>query len=201
MSTTSPLADRKVATVFASNESERVLVERAQRGDHVAFERLLDARLASTFRTVLAILGDEADARDTTQAIFVATWRQLPSLRNPDLFGAWFGRIVVNSARSAMRSRRRRVVREITFGQLPDEGTSIHTDAAHHVDRSLALDRLERAFERLTPEERLCLWLHHYEGWSLEEMGRHLGVPSKTVKSRLFVARRALERALQAEDR
>jgi RNA polymerase sigma-70 factor (ECF subfamily) len=82
-----------------SDPSERALVARARRGDHGAFESLLDARLPSTFRAVLAILGDESDARDATQAIFVQAWRNLPGLRDEQLFPAWFGRIVVNTAR------------------------------------------------------------------------------------------------------
>ena len=180
---------------------ERALVERASRGDHEAFEDLVDGRLRSTFRTVLAILGDESEARDTTQAIFVQTWRHLPALRDAQTFPAWFGRIVSNAARTAMRSRRRRTVREISFGGLVDEGESIAARGAGHDADVASLDRLERAFERLTPDERRFLWLHHHEGRSLAEIGLQLAVPTKTVKSRLFTARRALERELAAEDR
>lgn len=180
---------------------ERTLVERASRGDHDAFASLVDARLVPTFRTVMAILGDEADARDTTQAIFVQAWRHLPTLRNAELFPAWFGRIVVNATRSAMRGRRRRAVREISLTGLVDGGEALTTARSAHDDQTASSDRLERAFERITPDERSCLWLHHHEGLSLAEIGRRLDVPAKTVKSRMFTARRALERELAAEDR
>jgi len=202
-----PVASLQDATVdplaYPSERAlvERSLVERARRGDHDAFATLVDARLPHTFRTVLAILGNESDARDTTQAIFVQAWRNLPALRDPELFAAWFGRIVVNAARSSMRGRRRRNVREISFAGLPDEGESLTAAAAAHDEHTASLDRLERAFERLSPAERSCLWLHHYEGMSLADMGQRLDVSPKTVKSRLFTARRALERALEAEDR
>lgn len=180
---------------------ERTLVERARRGDHDAFARLVDGRLVPTFRTVMAVLGDESDARDTTQAIFVSAWRHLPSLRNPDLFPAWFGRIVANATRSSMRGRRRRTVREISFTGLADGGESL-TQASSALDqRTASNDRLERAFERITPDERSCLWLHHHEGLSLTEIGQRLDVSAKTVKSRMFTARRALERELAVEDR
>jgi len=180
---------------------ERTLVERASHGDHDAFAELVDARLGPTFRTVLAILGDESDARDTTQAIFVQTWRHLPALRDPDLFAAWFGRIVVNTARTSMRGRRRRAVREISLAGLTDGGELLIAVGSAHDERTASNDRLERAFERITPDERQCLWLHHHEGLSLAEIGLRLDVPAKTVKSRLFTARRALERELAAEDR
>lgn len=181
--------------------SERTLVERARRGDHDAFAALVDSRLAATFRTVLAILGNESDARDATQTIFVQAWRNLPRLRDPELFAAWFGRIVVNTARTSLRRRGRQRVREISFAGLPDEGESLQAGTATHEDQTASNDRLERAFERLSDGERACLWLHHYEGLSLEEIGLRLQVSSKTVKSRMFTARRALERELTTEDR
>jgi len=180
---------------------ERALVERASHGDHDAFAGLVDARLGPTFRTVLAILGNESDARDTTQAIFVQAWRHLPALRDPDLFPAWFSRIVVNAARTSMRGRRRRAVREISLAGLTDGGELLMAVGSAHDERTASSDRLERAFERITPDERQCLWLHHHEGLSLAEIGLRLEVPAKTVKSRLFTARRALERELAAEDR
>ena len=149
----------------------------------------------------MAILGDESDARDTTQAVFIQAWRNLPSLRDPDLFHAWFGRIVVNAARSSMRGRRRRTVREISMAGLRDEGESLTAGGAGFDDQTASIDRLERAFERLSDGERACLWLHHYEGLSLADIGQRLQIAPKTVKSRLFTARRALERELEAEDR
>jgi RNA polymerase sigma-70 factor (ECF subfamily) len=149
----------------------------------------------------MAILGNEPDARDATQAIFVRTWRNLPNLREPDKFSAWFGRIVVNTCRSAMRGRQRRRVREISVGSLPDGGESLASPAADHAEETASLDLLDRALERLTPAEREVLWLHHFEQRSLTEIGDRLGVSAKTVKSRLFTARRALERALEAERR
>ena len=100
-----------------------------------------------------------------------------------------------------MRGRRRRHVREISFAGLPDKGESLPSAAAAHDEQTASIDRLERAFERLSDGERACLWLHHYEGLSLADIGQRLQVSPKTVKSRLFTARRALERELKAEDR
>ena len=89
------------------------LVERARDGDLAAFEMLVEERMAAVYRLSLAIVTDEADARDVVQETFVAAWRHLPRLRDVDRFEAWFGRLVVNQARMALRARRRRRVREI----------------------------------------------------------------------------------------
>jgi RNA polymerase sigma-70 factor (ECF subfamily) len=180
---------------------ETALVQRASRGDHEAFAALVDARLAATFRTAFAILGNESDARDATQDAFLRAWRNLPELREPDRFSAWFGRIVVNTCRTAIRGRRRRIVREISVGALPGEGGQMQSRERPHDDRTADLDLLERALDRLSPADRTLLALHHFEHLPLGDIGERLGVPSMTVKSRLFSARRSLERALEVERR
>lgn len=184
-----------------TRSSEASLVERARRGDHDAFAALIDPRVEPTYRTALAILGNEADARDATQDIFVRVWSNLPDLRDPGLFSSWMGRIVVNTCRSAIRGRRRRFVREIPYGWLPEEGEWAGALAESHDERTADLDLVERALARISAAERTLLSLHHYEHLGLEHIGVLLGVPARTVKSRLFSARRALERALEVERR
>jgi RNA polymerase sigma-70 factor (ECF subfamily) len=188
-------------TAAAIQAGESALVERARHGDHDAFTALVDGRLAPTFRTALAILGNEADARDATQEIFLRAWRNLPELREPDRFRAWFGRIVVNTCRSAIRGRRRRIVREISVEALAFEGDQLASGAITQEDRTADLDLLVRALDRLPVAERTLLALHHFEHLSLAEIGERTGIPPKTVKSRLFSARRSLERALAVERR
>lgn len=171
----------------------RTDVARASAGDRAAFDRIIDARLEPTFRTALAILGDEADARDACQEAFIAAWRDLPRLREPERFDAWFGRILVNACRDGLRSRRRRHVREIDVDEasraaLPSRGRPVD-------ERIAARDALERAFERLSVAERTILALHHLEHRPLTEISGILGIPEGTVKSRLHAARRSFERA------
>lgn len=182
-------------------DPEGALVARARVGDRDAFEALVDTRLEPTFRTALAILGNEADARDATQDIFVRAWRSLPELRDVDRFPAWFGRIVVNTCRSAVRGRGRRRIREIQVASLPDGGENLTMPGAGHDAQTADLDLLERALDRISSADRTLLALHHHEHLPLEEIAALLGVPAKTIKSRLFSARRSLERALEVEAR
>jgi RNA polymerase sigma-70 factor (ECF subfamily) len=180
---------------------EGALIVRARSGDRDAFEALIDSRLEPTFRTALAILGNEEDARDATQDVFVRAWRSFPELRDVERFPAWFGRIVVNTCRSAIGRRGRRRVREIQVASLPDGGENLTSPGAGHDARTADLDLLERALDRISPADRTLLALHHHEHLPLEEIGALLGVPAKTVKSRLFSARRSLEQALEVEAR
>lgn len=178
---------------------QRDLVERARAGDVDAFTLLVDGRLEGMFRTAMAILGREADARDATQEALTSIWRALPALREADRFDSWSRRILINACRMTVR-RHRATVREIPVVSISDEETKTAPDAgpAEHVAR---LDLLERAFDRLAVEERALLVLHHLEDRPVAEISELLGVPEGTVKSRLHAARRSLERALERESR
>lgn len=176
------------------------LVERAQAGDPDAFTLLIEARLDRMYRLALAILGHEADARDAVQVAMTATWRDLPSLRDPARFEVWSDRILVNACRLTLRRRVRSRVREVAITADGDgHPAPSQRSVAPPDERTAANDGLERAFDRLTVDQRALLAMHHLEQRSLADIAAHLGIPVGTVKSRLHHARRALERALDRE--
>ena len=174
-------------------------VERARAGDSYAFEVLVEERLHHTYRTACAILGNEADGHDATQESFVQAWRNLPRLRDPANFDAWFGRIIMNACRQVLRSRRRRSLREIPTTDLFDPLEGVETRDPAPDEQAASSDALERAFERLSIDQRSILVRHHLEHQALTEIAADLGIPTGTAKSRLHAARQALERALEVE--
>ncbi len=179
------------------------LVERARRSDHAAFEALLETRIGGLVRLGAAILGDEDDARDAVQHACIQAWRELPRLREIDRFDAWLGRIMTNACRTVLRARRRRRVREIAVGSL-DDATGFALTARSSpgpAERSGEIEIVSRAFERLTADARILLALHHLEGRSIAETASFAGISIATAKWRLRLARAALERALEVEQR
>ena len=168
------------------------LIRRARTGDVDAFTALVAGRLGPMQRTAMAILGREADARDAVSEALGSIWRELPRLRDDAAFEAWSTRILVHACRRRLRSIGLARVRELPL----DVGTlSTEPPTAEVLDR-LAL---ERAFERLDGDARTILVLHHLDGRGLAEIADVLGIPVGTAKSRLYAARRALERALERE--
>jgi len=178
---------------------ETDLVVGARSGDRYAFDLLMDERIEPAFRTAMAILGHEADARDATQEVFVKAWRQLRSLRDVELFDAWFGRILVNTCRSALRRRYRSQVREIPSGALTGSNHPASRSEDRFEEHAADADLLERAFERLATDDRALLVLHHLDRRPVTAIAAILGIPEGTAKSRLYAARRALERAIEVE--
>jgi RNA polymerase sigma-70 factor (ECF subfamily) len=165
---------------------DRELLLRARAGELEAFESIVLARGEPLFRTALAILGSEADARDATQETFIAAWRAIGGLRDLDRFDAWLGRALINECRTLMKKRGR--IREI---QAPTE-----TADPSAVDRSREFDE---AFARLSIDQRSLLVLHHMHGYDVREIAAWLGIPTGTVKWRLSRARRALKAELDRD--
>jgi RNA polymerase sigma-70 factor, ECF subfamily len=173
--------------------SDLTLVERARAGDAEAFERVIDSRLDRAYRTALAILRTEWDARDACQDAFVAAWRELPRLRDAARFDAWLDRIVVNQCRTSLRRRKARI-REISLDE--SQQTSRPLTGPSPVEAIADEDLVRRAFERLSPDQRLVIALHHGEGRPISEIASLIGVPAGTVMWRLYRARRSLEKEL-----
>lgn len=172
---------------------DRSLIDRARNGDLDAFESIVRARMDAVYRLTSAILGNEADARDAAQETFVAAWREIGRLREPDRFEAWLQRVAVNAARQTHRARSRRRVREIpssTVVALADRAAGAPRDDAAILDAALAM---------LPVDQRAILVLHHLEGRPIAELAQILDIPEGTAKSRLFAARRALATAISAD--
>jgi len=119
---------------------ERSLVERAQAGDRDAFEMLVRQKVDAVYRTAQAILVNAADAQDATQETFIAAWRGLPRLREPERFAAWLGRITTNACRMSLRHRQ--TVREIPM-DAEDDRSAVGSYGAP--DTSIATHTLSTA--------------------------------------------------------
>ena len=169
--------------------ADAALIARAGAGDTDAFADLLAPRLDRLRRTAQAILGNEADAGDATQDACLSAWKNLPRLRNEARFDAWLNRVLVNRCRDMLRSRHRS--REIVLDgiDLRDPRPSPAADTASVL----------AAFDRLSLTDRHILVLHHLHDQPLAQIASTLEIPVGTAKSRLHTARRALERALEAE--
>jgi RNA polymerase sigma-70 factor (ECF subfamily) len=145
------------------------------------------------FPVAQRILRDYHRAEDATQQTLVQIWRKLPKLADPDKFEGWSYRILVNTCYAEARKSRRH----------PDDLRLLDTDRAS-ADSALSVadrDMLERAFERLSAEQRAVLVLQYYLDLGHPQIAEILGVPLGTVKSRSSAARQALRAALEADAR
>jgi RNA polymerase sigma factor (sigma-70 family) len=165
------------------------LVERAQRGDHEAFDALAAAAYHRLYAVARRILRDGYAAEDVVQDALVRAWRDLPGLRDPARFDAWLHRLLVNACHDQVRRDRRRLVH---LPPIDVEPAAPGDDLARLADR----DELERGFLRLSVDHRAVLVLTHYLGLPAPEVASILGIPAGTVHSRLHYGLRAMREAI-----
>jgi RNA polymerase sigma-70 factor (ECF subfamily) len=173
---------------------DRDLVEAAMRGDQAAFVDLVQSRGDRLFAIAHRILRDVDRAEDALQDALVIAWRDLPDLRDPDRFDAWVHRLLTHVCIEQAGRERRRVA---NLRILPIESPQAPDDFLNIADR----DQLDRAFRRLTPEERAIIVLRHYIGYEPSEIAEVLGAPAGSIRSRLHHAHRAMRAAIDADAR
>ena len=160
-----------------------------------AFRRLVGGELDRAYRLAAVILGDRFDAEDAVHDAAETAWRRWSALRDHDRFEAWFGRILVNECRDRLRRRGRRRIVEIPRIALETEHPAV-PDAS---DELALRDLVRRAFDRLSPEERICVVLRYEADLTIPVLADVVGIPEGTAKSRLHHAMRKL-RAVIGED-
>jgi RNA polymerase sigma-70 factor (ECF subfamily) len=170
---------------------DRDLVERARRGDREAFAVLVHQVSDQLYAVAYRILRDTGLAEDALQNALVLAWRRLPKLRDPERFDGWMHRILVHACYD--ESQRSRAMAG-TIRVLPLDVPSAEDGPAAVADR----DELERAFRRLSLEQRAVFVLHHYVGLPLVEVAETLEIPAGTARSRLHYAISGLRAALTA---
>ncbi len=170
------------------------LVVRAREGDRDAFSELAARSIGRLTAVARMILRDEYAAQDSVQEAFIAAWRSLPGLREPDRFDAWMRRLLV---RACFKTRRRKRVDAIEIRLTPGDEPAIAG-----IERDLDIhDQLERGLARLSAEHRAVVVLVYYLDLPLADAAEAMGIPLGTTKSRLNRATHALRAAIEADDR
>jgi len=170
------------------------LIGRAKRGDKEAFTTLVLQFGDRLYSVAYRILRDASRAEDAVQQTFLIAWRELSSLRDESRLEAWLYRLLVNACYAEIRHTRRW---QPDLRLVPLEVSSVD-DAQMSVARR---DELERAFRRLSGDQRAVLVLHHYVGLSGAEIGAAMGLSPGTVRSRLHYARQLMRAAIEADAR
>lgn len=183
-------------------ESDPLLLQRAQAGDETAFGAVMRAHYERVFRLVFAIVRHEHDARDICQEIWLTVWRELPRYRGEAKFTTWLHPIATRKALDHLRKRRRWFDRFLPFATGPDDRDGVPEPAAEpggrdDAGRAERADRLKRAMDTLPPKQRAVLALREIEGLSYEEIAQATSLPTGTVMSRLYHARRLLAQKLK----
>lgn len=174
---------------------DAALVGRARGGDVSAFEVLVERHQHRAYGLALRILRSSEDARDVAQEAFVRAWLSIGSFRGDAAFGTWLHRIVMRRALDRSEALRRRGKREAALDEAAERAAPGEDPRTR--DRAR---RLEAHLGRLSEAQRAVVTLFYWEGRSVEEVSRTLGMPTGTVKTHLSRARASLREAWLREE-
>ncbi len=172
-------------------ESERSLVQRAQRGDEQAFATLFQLHKKRVYSVCLLMTKDVAEAEDLTQEAFLQVFRCVGSFRGDSAFSTWLHRVAVNTV--LMKLRRRKATPVLSLDEpVSSESPSLRRDIGKQ-DPSLsgAVDRiaLHRAIKELPEGCRKIFALHEMEGYQHHEIAELLHCSIGNSKSQLHKAK------------
>lgn len=166
-------------------DPDAVLVIASRDGNRRAFEQLLARYERPVFNAAYRILHHREDAADVTQTAFLRAYEHLDRFDPTRTFFSWLYRIAINEAMDVSGRRR---PESVELEVLPDQGAGPDAQA----DEAISEHRLQAALLALNADQRALVVLKHVQDFSYEQIAEILDCPVKTVKSRLFTARRAL---------
>jgi len=169
---------------FTQDAEDATLVAQSVQGDAAGFATLVERYQRVLYTVAYRMLGNPDDARDAVQASFLKAFERLATFNPEHRFFSWMYRIVMNECLNLIRDRH---PEESLTPALAAAGGPFDTAVVH--ERQV---QVQAALLQLSPDYRAVVVLRHFAGLSYDEMAAALGVPSKTVKSRLHSARQRL---------
>ncbi len=180
-------------------ESFESLVRKARSQDvdleerQAAFGELVKRFQDMVFDQARRVLEDTHLAQDTAQEAFITAYENLDQLQNSRAFPSWLKRIVVTECNRVTRRKRLPVETLDDAGDLPDPDP----DPAALAEARDLRDKILAAIEALPEHEREVIELFYLDGYSQNDIAGMVGIPVKTIKSRLYSSRQHLQKRMR----
>jgi RNA polymerase sigma-70 factor, ECF subfamily len=182
-------------------QTDAAAVALARDGDSDAFRALVERHGRAIFRLAHRMTGNASDAEDVVQETFLRAYKQLSRFESRANFGTWLHRIAVNCSIDLIRARPHResahdaadlehfgVAEAPDAGRVSPERLMLSTEVQSHISGAMsALSQMERA----------AFVLRHFEGQSIEEISRALGLKTNATKHSIFRAVKKMRVALE----
>lgn len=173
----------------ASNDDSS-LIERAVAGDYGAFKLLYEKHVARVYAICLRHCGNEDEASDITQDVFIQVWEKLAKFRGESAFSTWLYRVTTNISISHIRKRSPWWARSVDWSKADNEDQMKFNEIyfEHSLDRKIA---------DLPKQARLVFVLFAIEGYRHAEIAKLLNISSGTSKAQYHRARQLLKEKLK----
>jgi len=180
-----------VSTTDETFKERDSLVERCAGGDDLAFQQLYEKYSPMVARLVRNVAGPREDLEDIVQEVFIQVHRSIASFHGDSKFTTWLYRLTVNVTLQYVKARKHRMV-----PYLPLESRRDLTAGGPSPERQAwSKERwriLGSILDTISEKKRTVFVLHEIEGMEASQIARVLGIPTLTVRTRLFYARKAI---------
>jgi RNA polymerase sigma-70 factor (ECF subfamily) len=182
-------------------QTDAATVALAREGDSEAFRALVEGHSRAVYRLAHRMTGNPSDAEDVVQETFLKAYKQLSRFESRANFSTWLHRIAVNCSIDLIRSRPHRETGH-DANDLEVIGGMETDDSAQRTPERLMLstevqERITSAMAALSQRERAAFVLRHFEGHSIDDISRSLGLKTNATKHSIFRAVRKMRAALE----
>jgi len=185
-----------------ASDADADAVARFRLGDEGAFRTLVERHSRAVFRLAYRMTGNEQDAEDVVQEAFLRAYRNLSRFEDRARFASWLHRIAANCAYDVLRARARRDEQDQRRANEENEEDPMADVASTDPtpDRLVASGEVRRkvgvAMARMSAVEKSAFALRHFEGFSIDEIGRALDLDTSATKHSIFRAVRKVRDVL-----
>lgn len=180
------------------------IVQACLQGDPHSFKKLYQRHQHKVRSTLYQLCGSDG-LDDLVQDVFLRAWKGLPKFRQSAQFSTWLYRIAFNvasdrrKALAKMRSRNISVEDEQLENLADDALIAREGESQTSLTKMHYQDLMQRGLAKLSEDHRVVLVLHDLEELPQKDIAEILSIPVGTVKSRLFHARSAIRKFLEAQ--
>lgn len=164
-----------------SSINEKQLIDRILSGRTEEYGYFLERYGREVFTVVARVVMQQEDAEEVTQDAFVKAFNHLSSFEGESSFSTWLCRIAYNEAINFLRKKRKYVISMDEDEHLLNEVSGEMVDEVLSTEKEESLVNLEKAINRLNPEDRMLVTSFYYEERSLKEIAYIMGVKEKDM--------------------
>lgn len=194
-----------MSTVNDDREADIELLKAVKAGDATAYRGIVEKYQGRVYAMTYGMVRNREDARDITQDAFVKAYNNLDGFRLESSFYTWLYRIAMNLAIDFIRKRQRQGTTSYdeAIATRDEDGAiaEMHhgDDPGRTLDRKRLHKRIMDAVDELPDDQKQAILLREVEGLSYKEISDVMEIPEGTVMSRLFYARKKLQKVLAGE--
>ncbi|MBN1551427.1 RNA polymerase sigma factor [bacterium] len=177
--------------------NEQELVEKAKNGDQRSFSKLMDSYMSYVYRLALRMLGNEMEAEDVTQEVFIKAYKSLKAFRGKSQFKTWLYRIAVNQSLKAIKKQK--IVKQHVIDEIEDKVNNNAENPLDSVIQAEQKDYLNRSIKNLPPKQKAILLLRVNDEMSFKDIAAIMKRSVGAVKANYFHAIQNIQSQINGE--